>query len=127
MPYEKLLTELQNNADENYKAFHKKLLKNDSVNVLGVRVPILRKIAKTYKNSVDEIMTFPDEYYEVTFIKLTAVSYLNYDEFIKYIDKCVPLIDNWATCDCFTPKCIGSHKEEFLPYVRKYAAMNGEF
>lgn len=127
MPYLKLLDELKGLADENYKKFHKRLLKDEKINVLGVRVPILRKIAKSYKNNVDELMTFPDEYYEVTFVKLTAVSQLKYEEFIKYVDKCVPLIDNWATCDCFTPKCIANRKEDFLPYIRKYAAEDGEY
>lgn len=127
MPYQELLTKLENCADENYKAFHKKLLKNESVNILGVRVPQLRKIAKEYKGRVDELITYPDEFYEVTFVKLMAVSLLGYDEFIKYLDKCVPLIDNWATCDCFVPKCIAKHREDFLPYIRKYAAQDKEF
>lgn len=127
MHYQELLTELKQNADVEYRNFHKKLLKNEAVNVLGVRVPNLRKIAKKYSSAVDELMTFPDEYYEVTFVKLTAVSLLKYEQFIKYIEKCVPLIDNWATCDCFAAKCIEKHREEFLPYILKFAADKGEF
>lgn len=127
MPYQELLAELKDNADESYKVFHRRMLKNDKINVLGVRVPFLRKIAKKYKDCVDELMTFPDDYYEVTFVKLTAVSLLKYEEFVNYIDGCVPLIDNWATCDCLTPKCILNHREEFLPYILKYARSDGEF
>ncbi|MDE6867553.1 MAG: DNA alkylation repair protein [Clostridia bacterium] len=127
MHYHELLTELESYADEGYKVFHKKLLKNDSINVMGVRVPLLRKLAKKYKYDLDGLFSFPDEYYEVTFIKLTAASALGYEEFKKYVDRCVPLIDNWATCDCFTPKCIEGHKEEFLPYIRKYASDKREF
>ena len=73
MCYRQLLEELESLADENYRNFHKRLLKNENVNVLGVKIPVLRKIAKRYKNCVDELLTYPDEYYEVTFIKLTAV------------------------------------------------------
>ena len=127
MQYQELLTELKDNADEEYKAFHSSLLKNDNVNVLGVRVPVLRKIAKKYKDSADEIMAFPDEFYEVTFVKLAAISLLEYGEFIKYIDKCVLLLDNWAICDCLAPKCIANHREEFFPYILKYASSDGEF
>ncbi|MDE7181397.1 MAG: DNA alkylation repair protein [Clostridia bacterium] len=127
MPYQELLTKLESCADENYKVFHKKLLKNENVNVLGVRVPQLRKIAKEYKGRVDELIAYPDEFYEVTFVKLTAVSLLSYDEFINYVDKCVPLIDNWATCDCFVPKCIAKHREDFLPFIQKYATEDKEF
>lgn len=127
MPYQKLLDELNDSADENYRVFHKRLLKNEDINVLGVRVPKLRKIAKSYINCADELLSFPDEYYEVTFIKLTAVSYLEYGEFIKYADKCVSLINNWATCDCFCPKCIEKHRDEFIPYIKKYSSQNKEF
>jgi len=127
MHYQEFLAELQSFADENYRDFHKKLLKNDNICVLGVRVPVLRKLAKKYINFVDGLLEFPDEYYEVTFIKLTAVSYLKWEEFIKYVDKCVPLIDNWATCDCFAPKCIEKHRDEFLPYIYKYLENDGEF
>lgn len=127
MSYQEFLSELNNFADEKYRDFHCRLLKNDSIRVLGIRVPQLRKLAKKYASRLDELLTFPDEYYEVTFIKLTAVSYLPYEDFIRYVDRCVPLIDNWATCDCFTPKCIAKHQEDFLPYVRRYVQNEGEF
>ncbi|MCH5148526.1 MAG: DNA alkylation repair protein [Clostridiales bacterium] len=127
MRYEEFLAELKASQDLEYRQFHKRLLKNDNINVLGVRTPIMKKIAKKYKNAVDELLSFPDEYYEVTFIKLSAVALLTYDKFVEYIDKCVPLIDNWATCDCFAPKCIEKHKDEFLPYIFKYLSEDKEF
>lgn len=127
MDYLAFLSEVESCAEENYRDFHKRLLKNDKINVLGVRVPVLRKLAKKYVNEVDQLLSFPDEFYEITFIKLAAVSLLGYEEFIPRLESCVKIIDNWATCDCFSPKCIASHKEEFLPYIRKYAARDGEF
>lgn len=125
--YTRLLTQLESSAEESYAKFHKRLLKNESINVLGVRVPTLRKLAKQYKNDLPELLELPDEYYEVTFIKLQAVALLPWEEFILYVDKCVSLIDNWATCDCFTPKCIAKHKDEFLQFVEKYLADGREF
>ena len=127
MQYRQLLEILESNADLQYREFHKRLLKNDGIKVLGVRVPELRKIAKQFKNDTDILMSFPDEYYEVTFIKLTAVSNLDYEKFIKCVDICVSLIDNWATCDCFTPKCIEKHKQDFLPYIERFLNVDGEF
>lgn len=125
--YDELLCELKNNAEPEYAAFHKRLLKNDKINVLGVRVPTLRKLAKKYKNQIDTLLCCTDDYYEVTFIKLQAVALLPWDGFINYVDKCVPLIDNWATCDCFAPKCIATHKDEFLPYIFSYTDSDKEF
>ena len=127
MLYQQLLEELNSLADENYRNFHRKLLKNDSLNLIGVRIPALRKIEKRLKGYEAEVMTFPDDYYEVTFIKLTVISYLKYDEFIKYIDKCVRLINNWATCDCFAPKCVVGNEDAFLRYIFKYAVIDAEF
>ena len=125
--YARLLAELKNLAEEDYAAFHKRLLKDERINVLGVRVPTLRKLAKSYKNYLPELLDLPDEYYEVTFVKLQAVALLDYGEFIKYVDKCVSLIDNWATCDCFTPKCIAKHKDEFFSFIGTYIRTNAEF
>ena len=120
MQYRQLLALLEENADSDYRTFQKRLLKNDSVNLLGVRIPALRKIAKQFKDDLENLFAFPDEFYEVTFIKLTAASYLDYGEFTGYVDKCVALIDNWATCDCFSPKCIAKNRDSFLPYIDKY-------
>lgn len=58
MLYQQLLEELNSLADENYRNFHRKLLKNDSVNLIGVRIPALRKIAKRLKGYEAEVMTF---------------------------------------------------------------------
>lgn len=125
--YQEFLDEIKSYAEENYRDFHKKLLKNDTINVLGVRVPTLRKLAKKYKGEVDNLLTFPDEYYEVTFIKLSAVALLDYNDFIARLDSCIKLVDNWATCDCFIPKCVAKKRDEFLPKIREFAAKSGEF
>ncbi|MDE7076531.1 MAG: DNA alkylation repair protein [Clostridia bacterium] len=124
--YEELLAELNTYAEPDYAAFHSRLLKNEKLNVLGVRVPTLRKMAKKYSARIDDLLVLPDDYYEITFIKLQAAALLPWEDFIKYVDKCVSLIDNWATCDCFSAKCIAKHREEFLPFVNKFL-QGGEF
>ena len=127
IPYQEFLTEIRSYAEPEYAAFHKRLIKNDNVIVLGVRVPQLRKLARKYDDSVDELLSFPDEYYEVTFIKLAAVSYLKWEKFLNYVDRCVLLIDNWATCDCFIPKCISKHRDEFFFFFYAFFAEKKEF
>ena len=48
---EKIEKELKEVRDEKYKLFHSSLLQTvDPEDILGVRVPMLRKIAKKYKN-----------------------------------------------------------------------------
>lgn len=125
--YEELISKLNQLSDSGYAAFHSKLLNNPKINVIGVRTPVLRKLAKEYKESFNELLTLPDEYYEVTFLKLIVASGLPFEEFTKVVDRCVDLIDNWACCDCFKAVCIGKHKEEFLPFVKAYLGVNREF
>lgn len=127
MSYPQLLEELNACADLTYRDFHKRLLKNGNINVIGVRVPYLRSIAKKFKGREGELLTFPDEFYEVTFIKLTACAALPYGEFVNIVDSCVPLINNWASCDSFKPKCISGNREAFIPYIQKYLNYDGEF
>lgn len=118
--YRSLWAELFSYADEGYRAFHKKLLKNESIVVIGVRTPVLRALAKKYREETDSLMTFPDEYYEVTFLKCAVACHLPYDELSSRIDALVALIDNWATCDGFAPGCITSHRREFLQKIDEY-------
>ena len=56
--YEEALARLRANADEAYRVFHQKLLKNDAIELIGVRIPILRALAKEWKNERG-IFVFP--------------------------------------------------------------------
>lgn len=123
--YEEMLARLRENEDENYRAFHKKLLKNDAINVIGVRMPVMRKLAKEWKG--ENVWDFSDEYYEVTFLKCAIAGMLPFEAFLQRVDGLVGLLDNWATCDCFAAPCIKKHREEFLPYVKRYLHDGREF
>ena len=118
MEYSKLINILSEYQEETFALFQRRLIPTNQT-ILGVRTPKLREISKMlYKTTdIEEIMRYPDEYYEVTFINLTIVSFLPYGTFIKHVEKCVDLIDNWATCDSFKPKCILKNKREFLPVL----------
>lgn len=126
MNYFDLLDELNSDQEENFASFQRKLIFTKA-KILGVRTPVLRKIGKKYAKDVETLMTFPDEYYEVTFIKLFAVSLLPYEEFLNYVEACVGLMDNWSTCDTFKPKCLKNRKEDFLPVLEKIFAKGGEY
>lgn len=125
--YEELLQELNGLSDLDYAAFHSKLLHNPSIKVIGVRTPLLRSLAKSYAARIQELFALPNEYYEVTFLKLIAASNLPYERFVNIVDDCVALIDNWACCDCFKAACIKKHRQEFLPFIKAYLGVNKEF
>ncbi len=125
--YPKLLAELNSLADAKYAAFHGKLLKNPSVSLIGVKTPYLRKLAKKYQTEWQTIFAFPNDFYEVKFIKLAQCSVLPYDEFISKVDECVALMDNWALCDCFAPKSIAKNRQAFISVIQKYLSFPQEF
>lgn len=125
MTYDELLEALKSHAEPSLAAFHGALIKSPTDALFGVRTPVLRKIAKTV--DVEEVLSFPNDYYEVKFIKLVAVSYLPYTSFLRYVGEVVPLIDNWALCDSFKANCIKEHREEYLPWIEKFFAQNKEF
>jgi len=127
MDYNTFLNILEPYRDEKYAVFHTRLLGESKQMVLGIKTPIMRRIAKQYEKEIDSLLSFSDEYYEVTFIKLLVVSALPYEQFIKYAERCVNSLDNWATCDCFRPKCLVKYKDAYLPYLQKIFNQGGEF
>lgn len=114
-------------ADEGYRAFHGKLLKNDAVRLLGVRVPLLRQYARQLKGEWTCVRTFPNEYYEDLFLKCAIAGLLPYEQYVEAARELVPLLDNWAVCDCFTARCIRSHREEMLPLIMAWLQDGREF
>lgn len=127
MTYEEMLARLNAHRDEKYAAFHSKLLHNPSVRVLGVRMPVLRALVREWKGEWESALAFPDEYYEVTFLKCNLVGALPFEKFTEHVRDVVPLIDNWATCDGFEAPCITKHRGEFLPFVKEFLEDEREF
>lgn len=126
MEYSSFIEELKGYAQPSFQQFQTRLIFT-KYEILGVRTPVLRKMAKKYAAQLDEIFAFPNEYYEVVFIKLTIVSALSFQEFLQYLPSCVSLIDNWALCDSFKGKCIAKHKKQFLTVLEDLFSRGTEF
>ncbi len=126
MQYLEFLDELKGNAEGKFACFQRKLIFTER-EILGVRTPVLRRIAKERFKDMEAVWEFPNEYYETVFIKLAMASMLPYEEFIQRLPICVEWIDNWALCDCFKAKCIQKHKKEFLPVLETLFSTGKEF
>jgi len=125
--YEVFLKELSAAAEEEYRVFQSRLLKNDAIELLGVRMPVLRRIAKKYRAETETVLAFPDRYYETAIVKCTLIGMLPYAEFVKKVDYAIGLLDNWAVCDSFRAPCIRSHRAEFLPVIERYLRDEREY
>lgn len=117
-----LREELFSNQDLEYKAFHSKLVPTVNPDkIIGVRIPILRKIAKSIANERGD---FPVEYYEEIMVKGFLIGYKKYDidERLKALSDFVPLIDNWAVCDCVcsTLKFTEKNRQAVWDFLMQY-------
>ena len=125
MTYDELICLLTSHADASYASFQGKLIYAKEGELLGVRTPTLRQIAK--RLSVKEVLSFPNTCYEVKFLKLAVIALLPYHRFIRHVKEAVSLIDNWALCDGFKAECIKEHRQEFLPLVEEFFHEQIEF
>ena len=116
-------------SDDKFKTFHSRLCPNTD-NIIGVRLPLLRQIAKEIAKGDwrNFLSNSKEEYYEEILINGLVIAYAKCDveERLNYIESFVPKIDNWAICDsfCNTLKFVNKNKEimwEFIqPYLRSY-------
>ena len=129
---ENLREKLYNLSDEEYKEFQKSLCPNVN-DIIGVRLPKLREIAK--KIAKDNPIEFLDKYnpecYEERMIYGLVIGYMkaDFNTRLRYLDKFVPIIDNWAVCDCTcsTLKFTEKNLENMWKYLQKYLESKNEF
>ena len=117
----KIAEELFTLSEPQYQKFTASLLPTlKSENILGVRVPHLRKIAKRIlKNggAADFLNALPHKYYEENYIHALLISELEYSECIFRINSFLPYVDNWGVCDGLRPACFSSNKDELAPKI----------
>lgn len=116
------LFELQDMA---YRDFHSRLMPDiDKETVIGIRVPVLRKYAKSIAGTElaeKFIKELPHCYYEENNLHMMLITGIkDYARCLTAIERFLPYIDNWATCDFPAPKCFEDHKEELLPVIKRW-------
>ena len=111
--------------DTEYRDFHAKLMPTVSKElIIGVRTPELRKFAKEIAETriADDFMKIlPHKYYEENNLHAFLIEQIkDYDLCVAEINRFLPFVDNWATCDMMRPKILKKHLAEFLPVVEKW-------
>ncbi len=130
---QKIKEELKSLQDKKYKEFHSKLCPGTN-NIIGIRIPVLRKYAKTLLKENDFkllINNIDDEYYEEIMLQgmLIGLAKSDFNEIKPYIENFIPKIDNWAICDTFCAglKIAKKYKKEMWNLINKYIVVNKEF
>lgn len=136
MPYSKksIRKRLFELKDEKYRDFSSKLLPyTDKNTIIGVRIPILRKLAaEIYKNSGTEYLEETDcVYFEEIMLEGMIIGLVkNSNGFIiNHIKNFIPKIDNWSVCDCFCAslKCVKGNEDIFFNFIKFYILSKNEY
>ena len=103
-------------ADKEYREFQAKLIPNVSIDhFVGVRTPELRTYAKELAKREDIAQFFadvPHRFFDEDQLHAFIISGMkDYDTCISELEKFLPYVDNWATCDQMSPKIFKKHRQ----------------
>ena len=132
-----IVGELFRLQDVKYRDFLSRLIPTlDPGCVIGVRTPELRKLAKEISRGENSevfaeafaetfaktfLKELPHKYFEENQLHAFIISDIkNYDECAAEVDRFLPYVDNWATCDQMSPKVFRKHKDELLADVKRW-------
>lgn len=101
----KIKDRLKNEAEADYQKFSSALIPNID-NVLGIRIPVLRRIAKEIyanENFREFLAAEKAEFMEETMLKGMIIGLVkdSPENILELVKNFVPQIDNWSVCDCF--------------------------
>lgn len=113
--------------DKEYGDFHAKLVPNlPRENIIGVRVPVLRKLAKELRRMPEGevfLEELPHQTYDENMLHgLMLTQEKDYQECLQKVKRFLPYIDNWAVCDCLSPKVFQRHREELMEEIPAWAS-----
>lgn len=111
--------------DLKYRDFHSKLMPTvDKEKIIGIRTPALRKYAKEIagtKKAEALLCTLPHTYYEENNLHGFLIQKIkNFDECINELDRFLPFVDNWATCDMMSPKVLKKGPEKLMSKIKEW-------
>lgn len=126
------MNELQQNLfgmrDAAYAAFIAKLTPGfPPSHFIGVRVPLLRTIARSFAKEEAASQSFlshlPHSYYEEDMLHGMLISLVkDYDRCLDLTDRFLPYVDNWAVCDTLSPKVFAKHKAQLLENILRWSS-----
>lgn len=121
--YNEFLKYLYSYQDLNYLKFHSKLVKDK--NIIGIRIPILKKIAKeiSKSNYKDYIKYNSHNTYEEDMIYGLVLGYIKepFKAVLEHLNIFIPYNDNWAINDtvCANLKIFKNNQEEGFAFIKK--------
>lgn len=129
--YNKYINYLISIKEDKYQKFTSKLTKT-KYEMLGIRIPTLRLIAKDIiKGNYLEFLKYSKcMYFEEVMIKGLVIASIKDEEiFDKYFIEYIKLIDNWSLCDtfCNSIKIIRKYPNKYFGICKKLCQSKDEY
>lgn len=123
---------LEAESEEGFRDFSAKLLPGVD-NLMGVRIPKLRKMAKeiSKKDWRNYLIYTIDDSFEETMMQglVIGCAAMGLSERLSWIERFVPKIDNWSVCDsfCISLKSVREDLSGVWTFLEKYIASEQEY
>ena len=119
-------------ADQGYKVFQGRLIPNyDSQRILGVRMPVLRRLHKELDavvNTSSFLNALPHKYYEEDNLHALHINSIkDYNHAVAALEQFLPYVNNWATCDMLLPKAFQCCPDGLVEQVAKWLESPKEY
>ena len=118
--------------DTAYRDFQAKLIPGASPeSMIGVRTPALRTYAKELLKNGDVsafLAELPHRYFDENQLHAFLLSEMkDHARVLTELERFLPYVDNWATCDQLSPRIFKKHTAELLPEIRRWMAAEHTF
>lgn len=122
---EDIRKELYELQDVAYRDFQSGLIPNiPKEYFIGVRTPELRRLAKNVakRDNVDEFLNeLPHTTFDENQLHAFIISDIkDYDKCMAEVEKFLPYVDNWATCDQMSPKVFKKNREALFTHISEW-------
>ena len=114
-------------CDTEYRDFQVRLIPTVAPElVIGVRTPVLRKYAGQLLKREDAgefLGDLPHRYFDENELHAFLITGIkDYGTCLEQVDRFLPYVDNWATCDQLSPRVFKRHRQELLGEIRGWIA-----
>ena len=111
--------------DKKYRDFQCKLIPTlESTTIIGVKTPELRRYAKELvkqKDIQNFLYILPHQYFEENQLHAYIISEIKDNkQCLEELNRFLPFVDNWATCDQLSPKVFKKNRSELIDQIKQW-------
>ena len=111
--------------DKKYRDFQCKLIPTlESTTIIGVKTPELRRYAKELvkqKDIQNFLYILPHQYFEENQLHAFIISEIKDNkQCLEELNRFLPFVDNWATCDQLSPKVFKKNRSELIDQIKQW-------